>query len=135
IMTAHLLLPALDPDLPATLSPRVLTDLLRTEMGYTGLVVTDGIEMAPIRAEFGLAGAVVRAVTAGADAVCVGGETADEATAIALRDALVEAVHSGTLPEERLAEAAGRVAALSEWSTSQASVRDEAAARWRANGR
>lgn len=135
IMTAHLLLPALDPDLPATLSRKVLTDLLRTDLGYTGLVVTDGIEMAPIRAEFGLAGAVVRAVAAGADAVCVGGETADEQTATALRDALVEAVHNGVLAEERLAEAAGRVAALSAWSASQAGVRAEAAARWRGNGR
>jgi beta-N-acetylhexosaminidase len=135
IMTAHLLLPALDPDLPATLSPRVLTDLLRTDLGFTGLVVTDGIEMAPIRAEFGLAGAVVRAVAAGADAVCVGGDTADEETASALRDALVDAVHTGTLSEERLAEAAGRVADLSAWSTAQAGVRADAAARWRDDAR
>lgn len=131
IMTAHLLLPALDPDSPATLSRSVLVDLLRTELGYTGLVVTDGIEMAPIRARYGLAGAVVRAVAAGADAVCVGGETADEQTAIALRDALVAAVHDGTLSEERLAEAAGRVAALAAWTASQADARAAAADRWR----
>jgi beta-N-acetylhexosaminidase len=135
IMTAHLLMPALDPDLPATLSPRILTDLLRDELGYEGLIVTDGIEMVPIRAKFGLAGAVIRAVAAGADAVCVGGETADEETAIRLCDALVNAVHNGTLSEERLASAAARVADLSAWSTSQAGVRAAAADRWRAAGR
>jgi beta-N-acetylhexosaminidase len=134
IMTAHLLLPALDPSHPATLSRSVLVDLLRDELGYTGLVVTDGIEMAPIRARYGLPGAVVRAVAAGADAVCIGGETADEHTAALLRDALVDAVHNGQLAEERLAEAAGRVAALAEWTLSQATVRDFAARRWRAAG-
>ncbi|WP_034591911.1 glycoside hydrolase family 3 protein [Hamadaea tsunoensis] len=132
IMTAHLLLPALDPDLPATLSPRILTDLLRNDLGYTGLIVTDGIEMASIRAQYGLTGAVVRAIAAGADAVCVGGETADEETAVRLRDALVDAVHTGTLAEERLAEAAGRVAALADWSAKQAGERTEAGRRWRA---
>ncbi|MCP2322412.1 beta-N-acetylhexosaminidase [Hamadaea flava] len=133
IMTAHVLLPALDPAVPATLSAPVM-DLLRTELGFAGLVVTDGIEMAPIKAQYGLAGAVVRAVAAGVDAVCVGGETADEATAILLRDALVQAVHDGTLSEQRLAEAAGRVAALASWSAAQATVRQEAAARWRTGG-
>ncbi|MBB5873063.1 beta-N-acetylhexosaminidase [Allocatelliglobosispora scoriae] len=130
IMTAHLLLPALDPALPATLSPRVLVKLLREELGYTGLVITDGIEMASIKAEFGLAGATVRAIAAGADAVCVGGDTADEEAALMLRDALVAAVLEGVLPEERLAEAAGRVAALAEWTAAQAANRQAAALRW-----
>jgi beta-N-acetylhexosaminidase len=133
VMTAHVLLPALDPDFPATLSHPVL-DLLRSELGFTGLIVTDGIEMAPIKARYGLAGAVVRAVAAGVDAVCVGGETADEETATMLRDELVDAVRDGTLPEERLAEAAGRVAALASWSSAQAAVRREAADRWRSGG-
>jgi beta-N-acetylhexosaminidase len=134
VMTAHLLLPALDPDAPATLSPRILTGLLRESMGFTGLIVTDGIEMASIQERYGLTGAVVRAIAAGADAVCVGGETADELTATRLRDALVAAVHDGTLPEERLAEAAGRVAALAAWSAANAPDREAAAERWRSAG-
>jgi beta-N-acetylhexosaminidase len=130
IMTAHLLLPALDPRLPATLSPRVLIQLLREELGYTGLVITDGIEMASIKAEYGLAGATVRAIAAGADAVCVGGETADEQSAVMLRDAIVAAVLNGTLDEERLAEAAGRVAALARWTVERTEIRRAAGAAW-----
>jgi beta-N-acetylhexosaminidase len=119
IMTGHLLVPALDPSLPATLSRRILTDLLRVELGYTGLIVTDAIEMRGVSGQFGLAGATVRALAAGADAICVGGEHADERTAIELRDAIVAAVRSGDLPEERLQDAAARVRELSAWTYQQ----------------
>ncbi|MEU7132282.1 glycoside hydrolase family 3 protein [Streptomyces sp. NPDC046261] len=116
VMTGHLLVPALDPDLPATLSRRVLVDLLRTRLGFDGLVVTDGIEMRAVTSRYGIDGATVRAVAGGADAVCVGGESATEATTERLTAALVAAVHDGTLPERRLAEAAGRVAEFAAWS-------------------
>src|SRR4051812_30699458 len=101
IMTGHLLIPALDPVLPATLSPRILHDLLRVELGYDGVVITDGIEMQGVRRTYGLEGATVRALAGGADAICVGGDHADERTAIRLRDAIVAAGRSGELPEER----------------------------------
>ncbi|MEV6801447.1 glycoside hydrolase family 3 protein [Micromonospora rifamycinica] len=117
VMTGHLLVPALDPDLPATLSRRILGDLLRDELGFSGVVVTDAVEMRAVADRYGFAGAAVRALVAGADAICVGGERADEATARYLRDAIVAAVLSGELPEERLAEAAKRVGQLAEWST------------------
>ncbi|HEU4422254.1 MAG TPA: glycoside hydrolase family 3 N-terminal domain-containing protein [Pilimelia sp.] len=117
IMTGHLLVPAYDPDLPATLSRRVLTDLLREELGYDGLVVTDGIEMRAITNKYGLEAAAVYALEAGADAVCVGGDHADEDTARRLRDAIVTAVESGTLAEERLVAAATRVARLATWTS------------------
>jgi beta-N-acetylhexosaminidase len=116
IMSAHLFVPAIDPDFPATLSRRLLTDLVRGEMGFDGLIVTDGIEMAAVARPYGLAGAAVRALVAGADVICVGGETADEQTAIALRDAIVDAVVAGTLAEERLAGAAERVRRLARWT-------------------
>jgi beta-N-acetylhexosaminidase len=116
IMSAHLFVPAIDPDLPATLSRRLLTDLVRGELGFDGLIVTDGIEMAAVARPYGLVGAAVRALVAGADVICVGGETADEQTAIALRDAIVDAVVAGTLAEERLAEAAERVRRLARWT-------------------
>jgi beta-N-acetylhexosaminidase len=119
VMTGHLLVPAIDEELPATLSRRVLTDLLRHELGYAGLIVTDGIEMRAMTGPYGLDGATVRALAAGADAVCVGGDHADEHTATALRDAIVAAVIDGELPEERLAEAAGRVADLAAWTAGQ----------------
>jgi beta-N-acetylhexosaminidase len=117
VMTGHLLVPAVDAELPATLSPRVLTGLLRGELGFGGLVVTDGIEMNAVARRYGMRDAAVRALAAGADAICVGGDHADEDTARRLRDAIVAAVVAGTLPEQRLAEAAGRVARLAAWTT------------------
>ena len=117
VMTGHLLVPAFDDSLPATLSPRILTGLLREELGFDGLIVTDGIEMEGVRRTYGLAGATVRALVAGADAICVGGEHADEQTATVLRDAIVQAVRDGELPAERLAEAAERVRRLGAWTT------------------
>ncbi|MEU9233282.1 glycoside hydrolase family 3 protein [Streptomyces subrutilus] len=116
VMSAHILVPALDPTRPATLSPQILTGLLRKELGYEGLIVTDGMEMNAIAGTYGIERGSVLAVAAGADAICVGGGLADEATVLRLRDALVAAVREGTLPEERLAEAAGRVRALAEWA-------------------
>ncbi|MEV4756696.1 glycoside hydrolase family 3 protein [Micromonospora sp. NPDC049559] len=116
IMTGHLLVPALDAELPATLSRRILTGLLREELGFQGVVITDGIEMQAVAHRYGLAGATVRAIAAGADAICVGGEHADEESARLLRDGIVEAVVAGRLPEERLVEAAKRVGQLAAWT-------------------
>ncbi|MFJ9686330.1 glycoside hydrolase family 3 protein [Streptomyces bacillaris] len=116
VMSAHILLPALDPDRPATLSPQILTGLLRQELGYDGLIVTDGLEMDAISKTYGIERGAVLSIAAGADAICVGGGLADEETVVALRDALVGAVRSGELPEERLADAAARVRALASWT-------------------
>jgi beta-N-acetylhexosaminidase len=116
IMTGHLVVPAIDPEQPATLSYPVLTELLRGELGFEGLIVTDAIEMQAVARRHGLGGATVAALAAGVDAVCVGGEHYDEATAARLRDAIVRAVVDGSLAEERLADAAARVDALAAWS-------------------
>ncbi|MEU1280695.1 glycoside hydrolase family 3 protein [Streptomyces sp. NPDC005805] len=116
IMSAHILVPALDPERPGTLSRRILTELLRGELGYDGLIVTDGMEMRAISGTYGLEHGVVLAVAAGADAICVGGGLNDEGTVLSLRDALVAAVVSGELPEERLADAADRVRRLARWT-------------------
>lgn len=116
IMTGHLLVPAYDAEWPATLSRRILTGLLREELGFQGLIVTDGIEMQGVRRRYGLEGAAVRALAAGADAICVGGDHADEHTAVRLRDAVVAAVRGGELAEERLQDAAARVRRLAAWT-------------------
>lgn len=123
VMSAHILVPALDPDRPATLSRRILTGLLREELGYEGLIVTDGMEMQAIAATYGIERGSVLAIAAGADAICVGGGLADDDTVRRLRDALVSAVRSGELPEERLADAANRVRALAEWTAVTAAAR------------
>jgi beta-N-acetylhexosaminidase len=123
VMTAHIMVPALDGDRPATLSRAVL-DLLRSApaeggLGYDGLIVTDGIEMGAIADTYGVARGSVLAIAAGGDAICVGGGLADEETVLGLRDALVQAVRAGELAEERLAEAADRVRALGSWAAEQ----------------
>ncbi|WP_052867779.1 glycoside hydrolase family 3 protein [Streptomyces niger] len=121
VMSAHILVPALDDDLPATLSPAALHGLLRAPaaaggLGFDGLIVTDAVEMQAIAATYGIERGSVLAIAAGADAICVGGGLADEHTVLRLRDALVHAVRSGDLPEERLADAAARVRTLSQWT-------------------
>jgi beta-N-acetylhexosaminidase len=124
VMSAHILLPAMDRALPATLSPAALTGLLRASqrdggLGFDGLIVTDGIEMRAISAAYGIERGTVLALAAGADAICVGGGLTDEDTVLRLRDALVHAVRTGELPEERLADAAARVRALGAWTREQ----------------
>ncbi|MER6534515.1 glycoside hydrolase family 3 protein [Streptomyces sp. 900105755] len=131
VMSGHLLVPAYDPDLPATLSRRILEELLRQELGFDGIIVTDAIEMGAVTGRYGIGGATVRAVAAGADAVCVGGENADEGTALQLVNALVEAVLAGGLPEERLAEASLRVREFAAWA---AGLNPAGAAVWDAEG-
>ncbi|WP_371576966.1 glycoside hydrolase family 3 protein [Streptomyces sp. NBC_01314] len=120
MMSAHILVPALDADVPATLSHAILTDLLRGELGYDGLIVTDGMEMRAIAGTYGIEHGSVLALAAGADAICVGGGLADDETVRRLRDALVTAVRAGDLAEERLADAANRVRALAKWTRSAA---------------
>jgi beta-N-acetylhexosaminidase len=116
VMTGHLLVPAVDARWPATLSRRVLTGLLRDELGFQGVVITDAVEMRAVADRYGPEAATVRALAAGADAICVGGDHADESVARRLRDAIVDAVAAGELAEERLVEAVKRVDHLAAWT-------------------
>lgn len=105
VMTAHIVLEAVDPDLPATLSPAVLTDLLREDLAFTGLLVTDALNMQAVAEVAGSGEAAVRAVEAGVDVVLM---PADPGAAV---DALVRAVEGGRLERTRLEESAARVVA------------------------
>lgn len=116
IMTAHILFPRFDAELPATMSRAVLTGLLREELGYDGLIITDGIDMGSISATHGIAEGTVKALSAGADAICFGGGLADEDAFLYLRNAIVWAVREHRLSEERLHEAAERNRAVARWS-------------------
>ena len=102
VMTAHLLLPELDPQQPATLSKAVLTDLLRGQMGFNGLVVTDALVMKAITTRYGAAEAAVLAFDAGADLILM---PSDADAAI---DGLCEGFSSGRLPMARLEESSQR---------------------------
>jgi beta-N-acetylhexosaminidase len=106
IMTAHIVVPALD-NAPATLSRRVLHDLLREELGFDGLVITDALEMRAVSATVGMEEGAVRALAAGADALCLGHDV-DEDLVMRIHTALLDAVRDGRLTEERFAEAAER---------------------------
>ncbi|WP_067176442.1 glycoside hydrolase family 3 protein [Microtetraspora niveoalba] len=127
VMCGHLLVPALDPDGPATLSRRILTGLLREELGFDGMLVTDAIEMRAVAALHSPGEIAVRALAAGADAICAGVSSPGGESVYALRDAIVEAVRDGRLPEERLAEAAARVLAVADWHAARAAERRAAA--------
>lgn len=116
VMTAHVVVPALDPGSPATLSGPIVSGLLRDGLGYDGVVMTDGLDMRAISDTVGHCEAGVLSLLAGVDALCVGGETVGPELVEAMADALVDAVHSGRLPEARLAEAAARVQSLLQWS-------------------
>ena len=115
IMTGHLVVPAWG-ERPATLNAKALTDVLRGELGFTGAIITDALEMGAVSGEFGnhdgLGGAAVRALAAGADALCIGGAAFDADVLDRITATIVAAVESGELPEERLAEASRRTAGL-----------------------
>jgi beta-N-acetylhexosaminidase len=114
IMTAHIVVPAFG-ELPATVNPRVLGGLLRGEVGFDGLVVTDALEMRGLADSVGVEQGAVLALAAGADALCLGHDLHEEAVESVSR-AIVDAVGDGRLPLERLEEAAARIARVAEWA-------------------
>jgi beta-N-acetylhexosaminidase len=111
VMSTHILFPALDPELPSTLSPRILTGLLREELGFDGLVVTDCLEMKGIADHWGPEEAAVLALEAGVDMLLVC-HTLE--TQLRMHRAVCEAVRTGRLSEERLRQSAARVQRVRE---------------------
>jgi len=109
VMSAHAIVRALDERRPATLSPSVLTTLLRDELGFAGVCFTDCLQMDAIAHGVGTVRGAVLALAAGADCCII---SHDLAIARDARDAIVAAVADGTLPLARLTEAAQRVRAL-----------------------
>jgi beta-N-acetylhexosaminidase len=109
IMTAHVVFAALDDSVPATLSPRVITGLLREELGYQGVVVSDDLDMKAIADNFGVGDAAVLAIEAGCDVLlcCRNREHQEEA-----RVALHKAASDKPAFRARVAESAARVRAL-----------------------
>ena len=104
MMTAHIVYPALDPEYPATMSRRILNDLLRDEWKYRGIIITDGMDMHAIAGRYGVGNAAVRALTAGADMVmALGTRETQEETLDAIAEALASGLLSGEDVEQRLA--------------------------------
>lgn len=112
VMTAHIRVPELTGDDPATFSRRILVGLLRDELGFTGTIVTDALEMrGAVQATGGVAEGAVASLLAGADLLCIGSRVTAELVEQIVA-AVVEAVSSGRLALARVEEAAVRVAAL-----------------------
>ncbi|MGW4825517.1 glycoside hydrolase family 3 protein [Streptomyces sp. NPDC004227] len=107
IMTAHIVVPALDPSGdPATLSHPILTGLLREELGYDGVVVTDSLGMAGVRQKYGDERVPVLALKAGVDILV------NPPVMKVAYDAVLAAVRNGELTEERINESVARVLRL-----------------------
>src|SRR5438876_800662 len=103
IMTAHVLVPALDEQRPATLSRRVVYDILREELNYQGVILSDDLEMKAVAAEYEVPSAAVLAIQAGCDGalICSG----DHDTQAAALEALVHAVEDERIPIARIDDA------------------------------
>ncbi|MDQ0723131.1 beta-N-acetylhexosaminidase [Paenibacillus sp. W4I10] len=107
MMSAHIYFPALEPErLPVTLSHTVLSGLLRQELGYEGMIVTDCMEMDAIAVNYGTVDAAVMAVEAGADLVLISHTAKLQAEAF---EALLAAVRSGRINERRIDESVNRL--------------------------
>ncbi|TVQ72409.1 MAG: glycoside hydrolase family 3 protein [Balneolaceae bacterium] len=106
VMTAHVIIEAIDPTVPATLSRQALTGLLREEMGFEGIIVTDAMSMHAIDHNWGAGEAAVMAVQAGADIIMATGTEQQQAETF---EALYQAYVDGEITEERLNESLLRI--------------------------
>lgn len=107
IMSAHVIFPSYESErLPATLSKKVLTDLLRGELGFKGLIVTDCMEMKAIDTYFSTEKAAVMAVEAGADLICISHSMDKQ---IGAYNNLLDAVKKGRVSEDRINESVNRI--------------------------
>jgi beta-N-acetylhexosaminidase len=106
MMTAHVLVPSLDEERPATLSPRIVRDMLRDELGFTGVIVGDDLEMKAVAKQYTVPDAAVQAIAAGCDGLLICSGDADiQARTL---ETLVHAVEDGVIPFKRLEDALTR---------------------------
>jgi beta-N-acetylhexosaminidase len=110
VMTSHILLPQVD-HVPATFSTRILGELLRDELGFTGVIISDALDMKGASGTTGIPDAAVRALAAGCDLLCIGTANTD-AQLGEIEAAIAVAVSDGRLESARLGDALARVAAL-----------------------
>jgi len=111
IMLAHILIPKIDPDYPASCSRAVITELLRTELNYQGVVITDDLTMGAILENYNIGEVAVKSIQAGSDIVLVCHDFAKEELVI---QELLKAARTGEISTERLNESVYRVLKLKE---------------------
>jgi beta-N-acetylhexosaminidase len=117
VMTAHILFPALDPERPATLSPVILGEILRGELGFDGVVISDSMNMKSMRANYDPVDAATQAINAGVDIVMLAEEHYDHDSGylnrqVELIEGVRTAIREGRISESRLDEAVGRTLRL-----------------------
>ncbi len=126
VMTSHIIFTALDPARPATLSPIILGDLLRSELGFDGLVVSDSMNMHSMKRNYDPADAAIQGIKAGVDLMMLAEEHYDHdagqylANQRALIRAVIQAVNDGRISAERVDDAVRRILRLKTeagWST------------------
>ena len=130
VMTSHILLPQVDAENPATFSARILGDILRGELGFAGVVVSDALDMVGASGEIGIPAAAVRALAAGCDLLCIGTKNT-EAQLEEIVATVASALGDGSLPVERLADAHERLRRLVRVLAETASAADAAGTRSR----
>ncbi|MDP9445014.1 MAG: glycoside hydrolase family 3 [Actinomycetota bacterium] len=113
VLTAHIRFPSLD-HRPATLSPVVL-GLLRDELAFDGVIITDALDMHAVSRTVGMGPGAVEALSAGADLLCISNPRDDEAEFELVCSAVIDAVLEGSLARRRVEEARERVRALAAW--------------------
>ncbi|WP_144510710.1 beta-N-acetylhexosaminidase [Bacillus sp. FJAT-22090] len=111
IMIAHILLPKIDPNFPSSMSHKIISDILRGQLQFDGVVMTDDMTMKAILGNYDIAKASVEAVKAGNDIVLIAHDYANVKKAI---DAIVDAVNSGEISEKRVNESVYRILSLKE---------------------
>ena len=119
IMTAHIVFKALDDEQPGTLSRRILQGLLRDELGYEGVLITDALDMRAVAGQYGIVGAAIRAFIAGADLLLLGAQDGEEYCA-QIRAGIAAAIRDGSLDVKVLEAAAERVTTMREWAKPRA---------------
>lgn len=127
IMTAHILFPQIDKLNPATLSPKIIQEILRKEIGFEGVIIADSLRMKGILPEGKDIGEVaIEAINAGCDLLCIGGEFLEGERrspaqqikdAIYVHDQLIQAVVSGKISKKRIDESVERILKLKEKSS------------------
>ncbi|MBB6446155.1 beta-N-acetylhexosaminidase [Bacillus benzoevorans] len=111
VMAAHILLPKIDPTYPSSMSKVILTDMLREQLGFNGVIITDDMTMGAIADNYSIAQAAVQSVKAGSDIILVAhGENNIQAAAAAIK----AAIENGEMKEERIDESVARIIRLKQ---------------------
>lgn len=111
VMTAHILMPEIDPEFPASMSEEIITGILRKDLGFSGVVITDDMTMKAITNNFDIGNASVQSVKAGSDIILVAHHYKN---IVSVFDAIKAAVKNGEITEDRIDESVRRIIELKE---------------------